>query len=212
MGLFARLKERIKDSREDGFLARLKEKKEHNCERCPCTWEDRSCEGDCDCGCLLYEDMDTRRAGCLLPDFILRVLADRIRDRRDEAEAKAYEGIADWYEESRKRDGLFEQALRERMFVNGSGTPVAPLRKGFDRNFYPYETQDGFALARMDYEENLERGLPPMKAFQKAVADRIETDLYYETDGGYEPVRVFANSGAARDRYHELLREQGLEP
>ena len=211
--MFAKLKEIIRNSREDGFLARLKEKLDRDCEHCPCSWEERSYEGECeDCGCRLYKDYDCRHKGCLLPDFILRAIAESKQAKIDEDIARQYDGIGEWYETAQKKDRLFHRALHEAMFVDEDKTPVAPFRRGLDGHFYPYAPSDAWALARMDYEEHLEKGMPGNKAFQKAVAERIETDLYYaEGCGVYAPIKIFANSIAAKDRYHALLKEQGLE-
>lgn len=206
-----KLRDAVRDSLEEGFLSRVREKFYHDCERCPCAWEDWSYEGDCDCGCLLYRDMDARHAGCWLPDSVLRLYTRWKRARLDEAEAAAYEDVAVWYAESELRDQLFRRALYEKLYTDFSGNPAAPLRKSGDGGFWAYESQDGFAMARMDYEENLDAGMPRIKAFQKAVADRLCTDLYFLDGERHEAIRLFANSGNAVERYHEMLREHGLE-
>ena len=205
-----KLRDALRESLEEGFLSRTKEKLRHDCEHCPCSWEDWSCEGDSDCGCLLYRDMDARHAGCLLPDFVLGAYARWKRARLDEQEAAAYEGLAEWYEKSQLKDSLFRQALYEKLFTDYSGNPAAPLRRSEDGAFWTYAPQDAFAMARMDYDENLEKGMPRIKAFQKAIAGRLCTDLYFLDGDGHEAIRIFANSGKAVERYHEMLEEHGL--
>lgn len=209
--MIAKLKQIIKDSREEGFLARLHEKLDHDCEPCPCSWEDRSYEGgDCDCGCLLYKDMDARHMGCLLPDIVLSAYARGKQARLDEIEARSYDGIAEWYEESELRDSLFRRAMAEKLFTDRAGNHVAPLLK-CAAGFYAYDPSPALAMVRMDYEENLEVPMPALKAFQKAVADHLETDLWFQSGGRADGIRIFANAGAAIERYNELLSENGLE-
>lgn len=206
--LIAELKTKIEDS-----LARARQKLDGDCEHCPCAWEDRSYEGECgDCGCHLYKDLSGRRLGCLLPDFVLRAVARRKTAAQKAAEEHAYDGVAEWYEASRRKDELFEKAVLNAMYVDRNKSPVQPLYRSKDGAFHPYATQDGYALARMDYEENLEAGMPRVKAFQKAIAERLCTDLYYRTDdGAYGQVLVFGRSGDAVERYHELLQDAGIE-
>ena len=54
---------------------------DQDCEYCPCGWEYRSYEGECDsCGCCMSKtpgDFDTPTWKCMLPDWIKRILAKR---------------------------------------------------------------------------------------------------------------------------------------
>ena len=50
---------------------------ECDCEHCPLSWEDRSYEGDCDCGCYMAEngeDCPKTLLICMLPDWIKKIL------------------------------------------------------------------------------------------------------------------------------------------
>lgn len=87
--------------------------KSYDCENCPLSWEERSYEGDCDCGCYIYGDLYGRKAFCYLPNFIKGIIAHHKENKIAKMEAKQYEGIAEWYEEQHKREIAMRTAIKE---------------------------------------------------------------------------------------------------
>lgn len=195
------------------MLAKLKRKLMKDCGKCCLSWEERSYEGDCDCGCVLYGDDGHVGIACFLPNLFLRRLRARKDRERDEALAREGEGMYQWTVENETKDALFLQALRDRMFVDKTGNPKQPLYRAPNGKYWPYEPTDGWSKARRDYEKNLEDGLPPLKAFKKAIAEYMTPELYYDCgDGTCDTFLIFTNCQAAMDGYNEKLKEAGLEP
>ena len=57
---------------------------DNDCENCPCGWECRNYEGECeDCGCLLSKDGDFSAPTlvCMLPNWIKNIIL-RLRGKR----------------------------------------------------------------------------------------------------------------------------------
>lgn len=108
-----------------------------DCAVCPCAWEDMSHEGECyDCGCVASKHMTGRNLICRAPDWLKRLIRKRADARRDRALSGQYEDIAEWFEESERKDEAMRRAIAETFpgFIPG---------------------HDGAALLRMHYEENL---------------------------------------------------------
>ena len=55
---------------------------DRDCGNCPMSWEDRSYEGECnDCGCLFDYDFNVSTWKCMLPKWIKRMIAKRIKKK-----------------------------------------------------------------------------------------------------------------------------------
>lgn len=83
-------------------------KGEYHCDKCPYSWEERSYEGDCDCGCYVKGDIqDTCR---LLPPF--RSIIGNIRKRQVEYHLEhEYDGYAEFHEEYERVNQGLKQIL-----------------------------------------------------------------------------------------------------
>lgn len=84
-----------------------------DCSECPLSWEDRSYEGDCDCGCYVYGDLYGNKTLCHFPDFIKHIIAKHKENKIAKIEAKQYDGMAEWYEEQQKREIAMRTAIKE---------------------------------------------------------------------------------------------------
>lgn len=107
-----------------------------DCSECPCAWEDRSYEGDCDCGCVASGSMTGKSPVCFLPRCVKRLIRKLADARRDRALCEEYDGIAEWFAESERKDEAMRKAIMETFpgFIPG---------------------HDGPGMLRMRYEENL---------------------------------------------------------
>lgn len=108
-----------------------------DCAVCPCAWEDMSYEGECyDCGCVASKHMTGKNLICRAPDWAKRLIRRRADARSGRAEARACEGMAEWFKESERKDEAMRRAIAETFpgFIPG---------------------HDGAAMLRMRYEENL---------------------------------------------------------
>ena len=100
--------------------------KDCDCENCPFSWEHWSYEGDCDCGCMWYDDLYGYKLVCYLPLFAKQIIY-RIKERqKDKHEAKLYDGIVEYHEEVRCKgiammnaitEELFNSSYRERLYL-----------------------------------------------------------------------------------------------
>lgn len=105
----------------------------HDCAVCPCSWEDRSYEGECsDCGCVAYRDLYGDRLLCQLPDWAKRMIRERHDRKRDAAMAREYDGMADYFMEQERKDTAMLQALHEML----PGTDMDFLSAGQLRRKY----------------------------------------------------------------------------
>lgn len=127
-----------------------------DCENCPLSWEDRSYEGDCDCGCMAYGDyLGGAKFICRLPQFIKRKITKWKQRRIDKQQAHQYDGIVEWYTEEQRKNRAFRQAIEECIFVNRWGERLILCSEDKDGKRYKVEISDEYDLARMRYEELL---------------------------------------------------------
>lgn len=55
---------------------------DRDCENCPCGWESRSYEGECnDCGCLFNYDFNTPVWKCMLPKWIKNIIVRHYKNK-----------------------------------------------------------------------------------------------------------------------------------
>lgn len=83
-----------------------------DCENCPLSWEERSCEGECDCGCLIYGDLYYgEKLICKFPKRIKWKIVKWKQNKIDKEQARQY--IGEWYEEQQKREIAMRTAIKE---------------------------------------------------------------------------------------------------
>lgn len=114
-----------------------------DCARCPCGWEDTSYEGECnDCGCVACRDMSGRSLVCRLPDPVKRLIRRAADARREKLRAREYDGIAEWFAESERKDEIMRRALSE-TFPELAMTHGDPgmLRMRYEDYLRKYETE-----------------------------------------------------------------------
>ena len=134
--------------------------KEPECENCPFAWEDMSYEGECnDCGCMWYDSKKKDYGvACYLPKWIKRKIAAYKKKKNDEAEARAYDDVGEWYEEEQRKDKAFREALKKEIFHNCWAGELFLCYKGDDGLFHEHDlSMESIGLARMTYEELLEK-------------------------------------------------------
>lgn len=133
--------------------------KNHDCETCPLSWEDRGYEGECyDCGCVVYGDLYGDKLICHFPDFIKRMIRKSADKKADKDMAHAYEGMGEWYEEEQRKDAAFRQAMEECILKNKYGEELILCTEDKDGKRWKVEINEEYSLARMRYEEILEGG------------------------------------------------------
>lgn len=104
------------------FLKRLSPNtpEHHSCEYCPLSWEERGCEGDCDCGCYIYkEDLyDGQKLFCKLPLFVKYKISRHIKKKIEKQQAHQYDGITEWYEKRQKMEQAMRTAIKEALLYD----------------------------------------------------------------------------------------------
>ena len=128
-----------------------------DCEACPLSWEDRGYD-DIDCGCWVYEDPYGDEIICRFPSFIKRLILKSKKKKRDKALERQCDGIAKYFEEEQRKDAAFRQAVEECILKNRYGEELILCREDIVGNRYKVEINEKYSLARMRYEEILERG------------------------------------------------------
>lgn len=132
--------------------------KDCECENCPLSWEDRGYEGECyDCGCCVYKGFYGYKLICHLPDFIKNMIRKSIDKKTDKEIAHQYDEIEEWFEEEQRKDSAFRQAIEECIFKNRYGEELILCREDSDGKRYKVDISEEYSLARMRYEEILER-------------------------------------------------------
>lgn len=100
--------------------------KDCDCENCPLSWEVWSYEGDCDCGCMWYDDLYGYKLVCYLPLFAKQIIYRIKRRQKDKHEAKLYDGMVEYYAELQRKgiammnaitEELFNSSYRERLYL-----------------------------------------------------------------------------------------------
>lgn len=198
--MFAKLKKKLKNR----FVK--------DCENCCLAWESRSMEGDCDCGCVLYGDLDQARTACFLPNMLLRPIRRKKDEEYSEAMSRDADRMAGWFASEQKKQDLFLRALMTKLFVDADGKPATPLYISPSGKYHPYTPTDRWERVRIQYEALTASGTNPEKAFNQAIAEYLTPELYYDAGNGtYDTFRIFTNCPAARTEYHVLLRGEDLE-
>lgn len=133
----------------------------YDCSECPLSWEDRSYEGDCDCGCYVYGDLYGNKTLCHLPDFIKRIIARHKENKIAKIEAKQYDGIAERYEEQQKRGNAMRTSIKEILLKDRYDGEELFICHENGGNLYKLDTESILIEAPMrliwKYEELLEQ-------------------------------------------------------
>lgn len=133
--------------------------KDCDCENCPLSWEDRNYEGDCDCGCMWYDDLYGYKLVCHLPLFAKHIIY-RIKERqKDKHEAKLYDGIVEYHAELQRKGAAMMNALTEELFKSNYGERLYLCYMDSDDVFHRYGDGDAehavCELVALRYEELL---------------------------------------------------------
>lgn len=167
--MFAKLKKKLRD-----LLMK-------DCENCCLSWESRSMEGDCDCGCVLYGDLDQARTACFLPNLLLRPIRWKKDDEYSEAISRDADRMAGWFATEQKKQDLFLRALATKLFVDADGNPATPLYHSPSGKYHPYTPTDRWERVRVQYEALTASGTNPEKAFNQAIAEYLTPETGHTT-------------------------------
>ena len=121
--------------------------KESDCEDCPLSWEDRSYEGDCDCGCYIYEDLYGDKFICRLPMFIKRFIATRKIKKIEKEQARQYDGIGEWYKEEQRKETAMQYAINETLKERGM---FLCFRSEEQDKYYPIRSDSHYGSGYFD--------------------------------------------------------------